>query len=221
MPRATKKTRSRKPGPERPLTVLVLNGSLKRSPKRSNTEELARLVLKEMEAHARIDSTIIRLADRDIPAGVGFREGARDEWPAISRLVRDADVVIFATPIWWGGRSSLMQRVIERMDAFDEEAHAAGGREALRNKVAGIVITGSEDGAQATAGSIMEVLTFMKLTLPPDCCAYWVGEVGKPPEKDAERRRKSAATKKMAKTLAGSLAYYARLLRERPMPAQR
>jgi len=39
---------------------------------------------------------------------------------------------------------------------------------------------GSEDGAQAVLGSIMEVLTFMCFTLPPECCAYWVGEVGKP-----------------------------------------
>ena len=46
-----------------------------------------------------------------------------------------------------------MQRVIERLDALDEE-YIASGRSALNNKVAGIVITGSEDGAlSAWAGS--------------------------------------------------------------------
>ena len=54
--------------------------------------------------------------------------------------------MIFCTPIWWGGRSSLMQRVIERLDALDEE-YGASGRSAISSKVAGVVITGSEDGA--------------------------------------------------------------------------
>lgn len=47
--------------------------------------------------------------------------------------------MLFATPIWWGGRSSLMQRVIERMDAFDEGT-VPGGRDILLGKVAGIVL---------------------------------------------------------------------------------
>ena len=120
---------------------------------------------------------------------LGFNEGEGDEWPAIVDKIRKANIVIFATPIWWGGRSSLMQRVIERMDAFDEES-IAGGRAELLNKVAGIIITGSEDGAQATMAGIMEVLTFMNFTLPPQCAAYWVGEVGEDPKTDRERRIK-------------------------------
>ena len=126
------------------------------------------------------------------------------------------DIVIFATPIWWGGRSSLMQRIIERMDALDEE-YIANGRSALYNKVAGVVITGSEDGALATMGSIMMVLTWMGFTLPPECAAYWVGEVGKPPSEDAAKRRANTATQHMAKNLARNLVYYAQLLKERPL----
>jgi len=80
--------------------------------------------------------------------------------------IKAADIVLFCTPIWWGGRSSLMQRVIERLDALDEE-YSASGRSAIKGKVAGIVITGSEDGALSVMGSIMMVLSFMGFTLPP------------------------------------------------------
>src|ERR1700722_3000058 len=150
------------------LKVLILNASLKhkRGKVPSNTGELAELVVKNMGEHCKVSSEEIRLSDKQIPVGLGFKEGAGDEWPTIVAKLKAADVVIFATPIWWGGRSSLMQRVIERMDALDEE-YIANGRSALLNKVAGVVITGSEDGAQATLGSIMEVLTFMNFTLPP------------------------------------------------------
>ena len=158
----------------------------------------------------------MRLSDQSIPVGLGFREGAGDDWPGLVEKLKAADIVIFATPIWWGGRSSLMQRVIERMDALDEEYHA-GGRSALYNKVAGIVITGSEDGALSTMGSIMMVLTWMGFTLPPECAAYWVGEVGQPTSEDRARRRKNEATQQMAKNLARNLVYYAQLLKEHPL----
>jgi multimeric flavodoxin WrbA len=206
------------------INVVVLNASLKHAPALSNTEELAQLVLDNMSTEGgsafggkatNITSEIIRLADKNIPVGLGYRESNDDEWPAIVDRIKQADIVIFATPIWWGGRSSLMQRVIERLDSLDEE-YSSSGRSAFRNKVAGIVITGSEDGAQATQGSIMEVLTWMNFTLPPECCAYWVGEVGQDPSRDREKRLANEATKHMARNLAVNLVWYARLLKEHP-----
>jgi multimeric flavodoxin WrbA len=196
------------------LNVLVLNASLKHAPDLSNTEELAQLVLDNMKT-ANVKSEIIRLADKNIPVGLSYKESDDDDWPAIVEKIKLAQIVIFATPVWWGSRSSLMQRIIERLDALDEE-YLASGRSALLNKVAGIVITGSEDGAQATQGSIMEVLTWMNFTLPPECCAYWVGEVGQPPAKDREKRLMNEASMHMAKNLARNLLYYAKLLREHP-----
>ncbi len=203
------------PESDKQLSVLVLNASLKHGEDLSNTEELAQLVLDNMKEH-QVQSEMVRLSDMNIPVGLGFRESDDDDWPEIVDKLKAADIVIFATPIWWGGRSSLMQRVIERMDALDEE-YLASGRSALLNKVAGIVITGSEDGAQATLGSIMEVLTFMNFTLPPECCAYWVGEVGQPPKEDRQKRLKNEATQHMAKNMARNLVYYAKLLAIYPM----
>lgn len=199
-----------------PLNVLVLNGSLKHEPALSNTDELSREVLRRIGELGAASVDVVRLADRNIPVGLGFRESDDDDWPEIVGKIKAADIVIFATPIWWGGRSSLMQRAIERLDALDEEYHASG-RSALYNKVAGIVITGSEDGALATMGTIMMVLTWMGFTLPPECAAYWVGEVGFPPAEDRGKRLVNNATSAMARNMARNLVYYAQLLKKHPM----
>ena len=201
------------------IKVLVLNASLKHQNEEvSNTEEVAQLVIEAMKELNRdmVAAEIIRLADKDIPVGLKFKENENDEWPGVAQKLREADIILFATPVWWGGRSSLMQRLIERLDAFDEE-YIAEGRSAFYNKVAGIVITGSEDGALSTMGTIMMVLTWMGFTLPPECAAYWVGEVGQPPATDRERRLKNLATPHMAKNLARNLLYYSHLLRQHPL----
>jgi multimeric flavodoxin WrbA len=207
------------PAPGTSLRALVLNASLKHAPEVSNTEELATLVLEGMAPHG-VRGEIIRLADQNLPVGLGYRESADDGWPAIVDKIKAAEIVLFATPVWWGGRSSLMQRVIERLDALDEE-YSASGRSALYNKVAGIVITGSEDGALATMGTIMMVLTWMGFTLPPECAAYWVGEVGQPPSGDRAKRLANQATQHMARNLGRNLVYYAQLLKAHPLTAKR
>jgi multimeric flavodoxin WrbA len=198
-----------------PLTVLALNASLKHEPEISNTGELATLVVDELRSLATINVELVRLSDETLPVGLGFREAPDDDWPDLVAKLKAADIVLFCTPIWWGGRSSLMQRVIERLDALDEE-YSATGRSAIKGKVAGIVITGSEDGALSVMGSIMMVLSFMGFTLPPECTAYWVGEVGQPPAQDREKRLRNAATMHMAKKLAQNLVYHARLLKAHP-----
>ena len=198
-----------------PLNVLALNASLKHEPTLSNTGELASLVLDEMRALAPISVEVVRLSDATLPVGLGFREAAEDDWPDLVTKIKAADIVLFCTPIWWGGRSSLMQRLIERLDALDEE-YSATGRSAIKGKVAGIVITGSEDGALSVMGSIMMVLSFMGFTMPPECAAYWVGEVGQPTSHDRDKRLRNMATMHMAKGLAQNLVYYARLLKAHP-----
>jgi len=198
-----------------PLNVVALNASLKHEPTLSNTGELAALVVDEMRALAPITASSVRLSDAMLPVGLGYREAAEDDWPRLVASIKAADIVLFCTPIWWGGRSSLMQRVIERLDALDEE-YSATGRSAIKGKVAGIVITGSEDGALSVMGSIMMVLTWMGFALPPECAAYWVGEVGQDTSLDREKRLQNMATLHMAKSLAQNLIYYARLLKMHP-----
>ena len=66
------------PAPGTPLRVLVLNGSLKHGDDLSNTEELSRLVLENMEPHG-VDAEVIRLSDCKLPVGLGFRESDDDD----------------------------------------------------------------------------------------------------------------------------------------------
>ena len=203
------------PSPGMKLKALFLNGSLKHKKDISNTGELSELVINHMADYG-VNSEMLRLSDLNIPVGLNFRESKTDDWPSIAKKIRSTDILVISTPIWWGGRSSLTQRVIERLDAFDEEYHA-GGRSALYNKVAGVVITGSEDGALSTLGTIMMVMTFMGFTLPPECCAYWIGEVGFPPADDRKKRLKNKASAHMAKNMARNLVYYAQLLKLNPL----
>ena len=145
-----------------------------------------------MRALAPINVDVVRLSDATVPVGLGFREAAEDDWPDLVTKIKAADIALFCTPIWWGGRSSLMQRLIERLDALDEE-YSATGRSAIKGKVAGIVITGSEDGALSVMGGIMMVLSFMGFTMPPECAAYLVGEVGQPTSLDRDKRLRNVA----------------------------
>src|SRR3989338_2264929 len=199
------------------LKVLVLNASLKHEPGISNTGELAQKVLENIKVEDKSAETeIMRLADKKIPVGLGYKEGDDDDWPDVAAKIKAADILIFATPIWWGGRSSLMQRIIERLDSLDED-YLKSGRSVLYNKVAGIVITGSEVGALSTMGSIMMVLSWFGFTLPPECACYWVGEVGQNPKEDREKRLQNKATDQMAKILARNLVYYSKLLKNNPL----
>jgi multimeric flavodoxin WrbA len=77
----------------------------------SNTHILSEFLAKHLESFD-TESEIIRLADYTIRPGVCTNVGP-DDWPAIFEKILDADIVIFATPIWWGGQSSLVQRVVE------------------------------------------------------------------------------------------------------------
>src|SRR5690348_14223810 len=89
---------------EAPLNVLALNASLKHEPDVSNTGELASLVVDEIRALASVNGGIVRLSDATLPVGLGFREAAADDWPNLVAKIKAADIVLFSTPIWWGGR---------------------------------------------------------------------------------------------------------------------
>lgn len=202
--------------PDEKLSVLILNASLKHGAEDSNTGELAELAVEHMKKFGNVLSNHIRLSDKNIPVGLGYKESEDDDWPGIVEEIKKADIVLFATPIWWSGHSSLMQRVIERFDAFDED-YLQTAESTIYNKVAGIVITGHEDGALATMGTIMKALTWFGFTLPPECGAYWVGEVGMSSEHDAEKRRANESTTTMAARMARNLVYYAQLLKQYPL----
>ena len=117
----------------------------------SHTETLAGVVIENLREY-KVQCEVVRLVDYDIKAGTKSNMGPGDEWPGILKKILDSDIIIFATPVWWGIQSSLMQRVIERLDELHEELRETG-KSRLTNKVGGIVITGEEDGEQHITGT--------------------------------------------------------------------
>ena len=203
--------------PPESINVVVLNGSLKPGEEFSNTGDLCTQVVDEM---GNVESEFIRLSRFDIKPGIERDMGKGDDWPRIAGLIEKADAVIFGTPIWWGQRSSHMQRVIERMDSFDE-VYRQTGKSPLYNKVAGIVVTGSEDGAQAITSGLMSTLSWMGFVIPPEMAVYWVGEVGMDPQEDTERRRNNKGVDLMVSHMAHSILHYCRLAKSNPLKPQK
>ena len=80
-------------------------------------------------------------------------------------VVHWADVILVATPIRWGGASSLYYKMVERMNCIQNQETIAG-RHLLRNKVAGFIITGGQDNVQARRGPDARLLRRGRLPVP-------------------------------------------------------
>jgi multimeric flavodoxin WrbA len=183
----------------------------------SHTEVLSELVVECLREHD-VASEIVRLVEFDIPPGTKSNMGKGDEWPRILEKVLAADIIVFATPIWWANQSSLMQRTIERLDELHTELRETG-KSRLFNKVGGIVITGEEDGEQHITGNISNFLLSSGVTLPPLCAVSYQGSYSRATKTSLARKfREEKATARGAKVMARNLAFFARLLRDNQFP---
>lgn len=195
------------------MKALILNCSLKPSSEPSNTEELAGVVAAELDAHG-LNCTQLRMADRNVLPGVKTDMGGADEWPEIHRQLRESDVLVMASPTWLGRPSSIAQRVLERMDAMISEM--VGGRPAAYGKVAGVVVTGNEDGAHHVISEICGALIDIGYTIPAQAWTYWNRGPGPGSDyrQNSEGHEWSANTGKQA---ARNLVAVARALQQVPM----
>ena len=198
------------------LKAVFLNCTLKASPEDSNTEALARVVAEALEADG-IATEFVRVVDHDVRPGVTSDEGDGDAWPAIRQKLVDAQILVIATPTWLGKPSSVTQRVLERMDAMLSEQDDEG-RPVAYNHVAGVVVTGNEDGAHHVIAEVAGGLIDIGYTVPGQAWTYW--NKGPGPGDDYsqtdEGKDWSHATGRAA---ASNLAAVARALAERPVPA--
>lgn len=117
--------------------------------------------------------------------------GQGDDWPAILKKILKADIIIFATPIWWNNQSSEMQHVIERLDELHDEI-IDGKTSKLKGKVGGIVITGDSDGAQHVISNISNFFNAVGIILPPyaTLSVLWEGQA-----KDKKTTKKTLVEK--------------------------
>ena len=146
------------------MKALILLATLKNEGL-SNTLTLSEFLAEKLRK-AKIDVEIVRLVDLDIAPGTYSDMGDGDEWPRVLKKIFASDIIIFATPVWWNNLSSLMQRVLERLDELHDQV-LAGKPSGLEKKAAGIVVTGDSDGAQSIIGGLANFFNAVGLPLPP------------------------------------------------------
>lgn len=167
------------------MKATILLGTLKKSGL-SNTETLCEFLSGRMEREG-IRPETIKLVDRRVLPGTYSDMGEGDEWPNILRRVLDSDIVILATPIWWGNQSSEIQRVIERLDELHDKI-LEGHPSPLEGKAGGIVITGDSDGAEHVIGNFCNFFNAVGLLIPPyaTLSVLWDGQAkDKEPSREA------------------------------------
>ncbi len=200
------------------MRCLVLNCTLNPSPATSNTEALARVVMEALDKRD-IETELVRVVDHDVKPGVSSDEGDGDEWPAIHDKILGAEILIVATPTWLGRPSSVAQRVLERLDALLSEEDD-DGRPVAYNRVAGVVVTGNEDGAHHVISEISGGLIDVGFTIPGQAWTYWNKGPGPGDsylETDDDEGKEWSHT--TGRAMASNLAAVARALGERPVPA--
>ena len=90
----------------------------------------------------------------------------------------------------------------------------------MYNKVAGVVVTGNEDGAHACAETTLFNMSHMGFSIPPNADTYWVGDAGPGPSFIEAGGEKSEYTNKTAGWMAHNVTHLARILKQNPIPAE-
>lgn len=166
------------------LSVLLLNCTLTRSPNLSHTEGLMKVASNIFEANG-ASVEYLRPVDFEIPAGLKHdyagRDGyERDDWPSIQAKIDACDILIIGTSVWLGEKSSMCNRVLERMYGYTHDLNDKGQYRDY-GKVGATLITGNEDGVKHCAMSILFSLSHIGYTVPPQADAGWMGEAGPGP----------------------------------------
>lgn len=157
------------------MKALILLATLKKK-EISNTETLCEFFAEKLAAEG-VEIETVKLVEHNILPGTYSDMGDGDDWPAILKRILAADILIFATPIWWNNISSLMQRVIERLDELHDQI-MDGKPSGLEGKKAGIIITGDSDGAQTVIAGLANYFNAIGLSLPPfaTLSVLWEGQ---------------------------------------------
>jgi multimeric flavodoxin WrbA len=197
------------------MQAVLINCTLKRSPEPSNTAALARIVSDELGKHG-VSVREVRAVDLDIPPGVATDLGDGDPWPRIHDLLLESEILVIASPTWAARPSSVAQRVIERMDAMLSETDD-DGRPVAYNRVAGVVVTGNEDGAHHVISEISGALADFGYTIPGQAWTYWNKGPGPGPSyQDDDTGHDWSA--KTGRAMASNLVGAARALAAHPIP---
>ena len=99
-------------------------------------------------------------------------DDTNDEADIYFKDIHHSDIVMLATPTWWGIHSSLVQQLMERIGGYDDE-YIKTGKTPLYGKTFGCVITASNDGYQHIQGILYTFAANMGFTVPPEAHVTW------------------------------------------------
>jgi multimeric flavodoxin WrbA len=198
------------------LRAFALNCTLKPSPDVSSTDVLISQVADELRKHD-VKTETTRAVDHDIRPGVTSDEGNGDDWPSLRADILASELFLLATPIWLGHPSSLVQRVLERLDAFLGETDDEG-RMVSSGRVAMVAVVGNEDGAHHVGAELFQGLNDVGFTLAAGAMTYWVGEAMQGTDyKDLDHVPDEVSS--TTSTMVANAVHLARALQDAPYPA--
>jgi multimeric flavodoxin WrbA/nitrite reductase/ring-hydroxylating ferredoxin subunit len=150
-------------------------------PRYSTSDDLLRVAL-AAGAEAGVETKLIRLSALKFRHCEGYysKSAHACTWPCsitqmdptdqltevYEHLVFWADAVLVATPIRWGGPSSLYVKMVERLNSLQNQV-TLHDCVMIRNKTAGFIITGGQDNVQAVAGQMLMFFGELGFHLPP------------------------------------------------------
>ena len=159
----------RGPGPIRVAGISTTAMTVEH-PRYSTSDALLEVSIAHAQAALGCETQLIRLNDLKFRACEGFysKSARACTWPcSITQMdpndqldrvyeafVHWADVLLIATPIRWGGASSLYYKMVERMNCIQNQETIAD-KHLLKNKVAAFIITGGQDNVQGVAGQML------------------------------------------------------------------
>jgi nitrite reductase/ring-hydroxylating ferredoxin subunit/multimeric flavodoxin WrbA len=217
----------REPGKTRVLGIST-TAMDKDHPRFSTSEELLKSALDQAAQQFDVETKIIALSDLKIRNCEGFYSKSERActWPCsitkmdptdemsviYENLVHWADVVIVATPIRWGGASSLYYKIVERLNSVQNQM-TVKNKILIQNKVVGLILTGGQDNIQAVAGQMLAFfgeLGFMAPAFP--YVAHSLGWSSEDMERNMDYVKNSELLHNEARNLVGRSVELARRL---------
>lgn len=187
------------------MKALLLNGSLKSRPSESHTQILCEMVADALRKNG-ADPEIAFLNKLRIEPGVAV-DPADDMYNLFQSIARD-EILVLGTPIWWGQPSSLIQKVLERMTAFDDY-YIETDRSLLYGKVLGVAVTGTDDGSQSCMARLMAYGSQLGFTVPAEAFATYQNV-----DEDLKKVREDKDTQEMVRIMARNLAAWSAAIEE-------
>ena len=170
----------------------MINRTLEKPPEPPDTEAPAAVVAGRLTEHT-AEPESVRAVDLGIGPGVVTDAGQGDRWPLVHGRLPDTEIVIIASPVRPGRPSSVARRVPGRGDAMpsgtDDE-----DRPVVRNRAAGVVVTGNGDVPHHVVGEIGGALAGIGCAVPGQAWTYWRPGPGPGPGRPDERRGHECST---------------------------